>query len=249
VAEATLDLAHELLRGDRLEEALPLLIELEAKWADKTLRGGEALLLRGAAEMALLHHGEAMAALTRFLKDYPEAPPGMRSAASRQLEQLRRFHAGKQSDVHLRMEYSRRKLAAADTGDTTRQEQTKIVALLGELIEEAQAREASAANSAAGQGGKPGQPGESPSEAKGEKGQGEKGQGEKGQSGNQPGGSRRADAEPFERLTRGGPPSAWSKLRPREREAVYSAIKEKFPGRYQQLIEQYYKSFQEDDEE
>jgi hypothetical protein len=48
------------------------------------------------------------------------------------------------------------------------------------------------------------------------------------------------------RLHRGGPQSPWSNLRDKDRDPVYSAIKEKFPGRYQQLIEQYYKSFQDE---
>jgi hypothetical protein len=51
------------------------------------------------------------------------------------------------------------------------------------------------------------------------------------------------------RLHRGGPQSPWSHLRDRDRDPVFNAIKEKYPARYQQLIEQYYKSFSEDETE
>ena len=62
------------------------------------------------------------------------------------------------------------------------------------------------------------------------------------------GGSKGIDSDTVKRLTRGGPQSPWSRLREKDRDPVYSAIKEKFPARYQQLIEQYYKSFQDDGE-
>ena len=41
-----------------------------------------------------------------------------------------------------------------------------------------------------------------------------------------------------------GDVSDWSKLRDRERDPAFNAIKEKFPARYKELVEQYYKSFQ-----
>ena len=60
--------------------------------------------------------------------------------------------------------------------------------------------------------------------------------------------SRKKALVTVKRLQRGGPQSPWSQLRDKERDPVYSAIKEKFPARYQQLIEQYYKSFDDDSE-
>ena len=89
-----------------------------------------------------------------------------------------------------------------------------------------------------GQGKKPGQGGRRQSQA----------QGQGSQSGNSGGGSKGIDSDTVKRLHRGGPQSPWSQLRDKDRDPVYSAIKEKFPARYQQLIEQYYKSFQDDGE-
>jgi hypothetical protein len=162
----------------------------------------------------------------------------MRVGAFRQLEQLKLFEEGTLSDVHLRMDFSRRKLTLEDTGGETRQQQDKIIEILAKLIKEAEERECNCRGGGNGKGQKQGKPGESESKA----------QGEGSQSGNSGGGSKGIDTDAVKRLTRGGPQSPWSRLRDKDRDPVYSAIKEKFPARYQQLIEQYYKSFQDDTE-
>ena len=48
---------------------MPLLDDLQGKWAGKTAHGGEVLFLRGVAEVALLRHKEATDSLTKFLAD------------------------------------------------------------------------------------------------------------------------------------------------------------------------------------
>jgi hypothetical protein len=50
------------------------------------------------------------------------------------------------------------------------------------------------------------------------------------------------------RSVRGRPDESWGAMPPNEREKVLSAIQEKFPGRYRELIEQYYKGLQEVEE-
>jgi tetratricopeptide (TPR) repeat protein len=235
-AEASYYLARAHLLDERFEDALPLLSDLQGKWSNKTVLGAEVLFLQGVAEVALLRHQEAMDTLGKFLTLYPEAPERMRVGAFRQLEQLKLFQEGTLSDVHLRMEFSRRKLSLEDTGTETREQQDKIIDILAKLIKEAEERECACRGGGSGSGQKQGQPGESESQAQGEGGQG-------GSSG---GGSKGIDSDTVKRLHRGGPQSPWSQLRDKERDPVYSAIKERFPARYQQLIEQYYKSFQDD---
>ncbi|HZN36280.1 MAG TPA: hypothetical protein VFB80_20770 [Pirellulaceae bacterium] len=238
-ADASYYLGRAYLLDERFEDALPLLSDLEGKWADKTATGAEVLFLRGVAEVALLRHKEAMATLEKFLATYPDAPERMRVGAFRQLEQLKLFQEGTLSDVHLRMEFSRRKLSLEDTGTETRQQQDKIIEILAKLIKEAEERECNCKGGGKGQGQKPGsKPGEGDGQA----------QGQGSQSGNSGGGSKGIDSDTVKRLHRGGPQSPWSQLRDKDRDPVYSAIKEKFPARYQQLIEQYYKSFQDDSE-
>jgi tetratricopeptide (TPR) repeat protein len=240
-ADASYFLSRAYLLDERFEDAMPLLADLQGKWNGQTGYGGEVLFLQGVAEVALLRHQEATQSLEQFLTLYPDAPERMRIGAFRQLEQLKLYAEGTLSDVSLRMEFSRRKLSLEDTGDETRGQQEKIVEILAKLIKEAEEKECNCKGGGSGQGQskKQGKGGEGESQAQGE------GQGQGGSSG---GGSKGIDTDTVKRLQRGGPRSPWSNLRDKERDPVYSAIKEKFPARYQQLIEQYYKSFGDDSE-
>jgi TolA-binding protein len=238
-ADASYYLARAYLLDERFEDSLPLLADLQGKWAGQTTHGGEVLFLRGVAEVALLKHKEATETLTQFLALYPDAPERMKIGAFRQLEQLKLYSEGTLSDVSLRMEFSRRKLSLEDTGTDTRYQQDKIVEILAELIKKAEECECACKGGGSGSGQKKGQ-------GKGSEGESQaQGQGQ-GQGGNTGGGSKGTDTDSVKRLHRGGPQSPWSHLRDKERDPVYSAIKEKFPARYQQLIEQYYKSFDDD---
>jgi TolA-binding protein len=241
-ADASYFLARAYMLDERFEEALPLLTAVTTKWTGKTLRDGEALFMLGVAQIQLLKHDEATATLAQFLGQFPAAPERMRVGAFRQLEQLKAFQAGTLSDVQLRMDYSRRRLLLEDSGQATRAQQDKIIDLLAALIKEAEERECNGKGNGkgSGQAKKQGKGSEGDSQAQGE------GQGKQG--GNSGGGSKGTDEESVKRLHRGGPQSPWSRLRDKDRDPVFNAIKEKFPGRYQQLIEQYYKSFQDETE-
>lgn len=239
-ADASYFLARGYLIGERFEQAMPLLEELRGKLADRSTHQGESLFLQGVAQIQLLKHQEASKSLTQFLKDYADAPERMRVAAMRQIEQLKQVEDGTLSDVQLRMEYSRRKLGLEDTGKETRDQQDRIVDMLAKLIKDAEKKEQQGKGKGEGQ--------KKPGEQQGEGSDGDsEGQGQgQGQGGNKGGGSKGMDSEAVKRLHRGGPQSPWSQLRDKDRDPAYSAIKEKFPGRYQQLIEQYYKSFQDE---
>jgi hypothetical protein len=235
-AHASYFLARAYLLDERYEEALPLVTDLQGRWADKTASGGEIAILRGIAEVAMLRHQEAVASLERYLADYPDAPERMRAAALRQLEQLTHFQEGSLSDVHLRMDFSRRKLTLADTGRETRHQQDQIVEILARLIKEAEEAECNCRGGGSGKGQRQGKAGEFAGQA----------QGQGAQGGNSGGRSQGIDSDTLKRLHRGAPQSPWSQLRDKDRDPVYSAIKERFPARYQQLVEQYYKSFQDE---
>lgn len=237
-ADAAYFLARAYMLDERYEDALPLLEDATGKNADKTARGGESLFLRGVAYVQLIQRKEAMECLKSFLDIYPEAPERMRVGAFRQLEALKLYEDGTLTDVQFRMEFSRRKLSLEDAGHATREQQKKIIDILAKLIKAAEDKESSSKGSGKPKPGqKPGQGSEGESQAKGE------GQGQQGTSG---GGSKGTDSDTVKRLHRGGPTSPWSQLRDRERDPVFNAIKEKYPARYQQLIEQYYKSFSDE---
>jgi tetratricopeptide (TPR) repeat protein len=236
-ADAAYFLARALLLDERFEDALPLLEDATGKYADKTARGGESLFLRGVAFGQLIQRKEAMDCLKKFLDQYPDAPERMRVGAFRQLEALKLYEDGTLTDVQFRMEFSRRKLSLQDSGDATKEQQKKIIDILAKLIKEAEEKECNCKG-----GGKP-KPGSKP--GKGSEGESQaKGEGQ--QQGKSGGGSKGIDSDTVKRLHRGGPTSPWSHLRDKDRDPVFNAIKEKYPARYQQLIEQYYKSFSDD---
>ena len=58
------------------------------------------------------------------------------------------------------------------------------------------------------------------------------------------GSSNSQNTDATTRLRTTGKESGWSKLREREREQVITMLKQKYPDRYEKLIEQYYKSFE-----
>ena len=58
-ADSSYYLARAYLLDEHFEDALPLLADLQSKWADKTASGGEVLFLQGVAEVAMLKHKEA----------------------------------------------------------------------------------------------------------------------------------------------------------------------------------------------
>lgn len=240
-ADASYYHARVMLLQERYEEALPLLDSIEEKFADKSMRAGEALFLKGVAQSQMLKRKDAIVSLDRYLKENPNAPERMKIGAWRQLEQLKLIEEGTLSDVFAKMEFSRRRLALEDSGKPTQEEQRKIVAILEQLIKEAEEKECNCKGSGKG---KP-KPGEKDGKGGSESEGSADGQGQGGETG---GKSNKIDGSEVERLTRKGPNSQWSNLRDKDREAVFNGLKQKFPGRYKDLIEQYYKSFEQDDE-
>jgi tetratricopeptide (TPR) repeat protein len=227
-AEASFYLARAYTLQDRYEQALPLLESVTGKLADKSLQTGEATFLLGVAQSRLLKRQEAIASLTKYVNENPNAPERMRIGAWRQVEQLKQVEEGTLTDVVERMDYAGRRLSLDQSGKATQEQQEKIVELLAKLIKDAEEREAQGQGSGQGQEQQQG-------------GSQADGQGNEGDGRNNP-----TPTEAVRRTYRGGPQSPWSHLRDKQRDPAFSAIQEKFPARYQQLIEQYYKSFQDE---
>lgn len=243
-ADAAFFHARALFMQERYEDAAVLLDKVLKTDTAAALHRGEAQFLKAIAESQTLDYTKAIASLEAFVKDNPTAPERLLFGAQRQIEQLRLVEEGKLSDVQMRMDFSRRRLGLFDSGEGTRNEQKKIVTMLEKLIKEAEDQESQGKGSGKGKG-KGRQKSEGEGEGEGE-GQGDKGKGSKG--GESGGGSQQIDENTVQKMLRKGPQSPWSKLRDKERDPVFSAIKEKFPGRYEKLIEQYYQSFQDEQE-
>jgi tetratricopeptide (TPR) repeat protein len=227
-ADAGYYLARARILSDRYDEALPLLEQVTGKLADKTVLAGEATYMRGVCEARLLKREAAIATFDRFLAENPDAPERMKIGAF-QLEQLRQFKPETIVDVYERMDFIRRRLAQANSGEETQQQQGKVIDILAKLITEAEERECNCSGGGEGEGNKPGQGKDGGGEGEGQGGDG------KGDQNPSPGS--------VVKKTYRGPRSPWSQIRDKERDPAYSAIKEKFPARYEKLIEQYYRSF------
>ena len=229
-AEAKYFVARAHVYDENYEEALPVLQEFEKSFAADSVQNGNALYLKGIALANTLKNKEAIAALTRFMNDYPNASERMRVGAWRQLQMVSAIKKDSLGDIFQRMEFSRRRLTLERTDQQTKIEQDNIVKMLNTMIKKAEDQEKKGQCNSQ----KPGEQ-QKPSEGSGKKDG--KGKSNNGQ------GSKNPDG--FAKRTFGnGDASDWSKLRDRERDPAFNALKEKFPARYKELVEQYYKSFQ-----
>ena len=233
-AEATFYLARAHVMREDFEQALPVLTELTSdKHAPHLLAAGEALFLQGTAQARLLKRKDAEQSLTRFVEEYPHAPERLVVGAKHQLLELQYIDEGSIVDVQDRMDYSRRRLSLERSDDPTQTEQNNIIVMLEKLIKEAEEKECNCRGSGSGSG-------------KGKSG---------GKGGQAPAGGADQSSAPqgeskvgsLDKINRGKMGDQWGGLRDKKREEVLSALKAKFPDRYKELVEQYYKSLQDEE--
>ena len=229
-AEAKYFIARAHVYDEDYEAALPVLKEFEEQHAEHSVQQGNALYLKGIALANTLKNKEAVAALTQFIEKFPNASERMRVGAWRQLQLVSSVKKDSLGDIFQRMEYSRRRLTLEKTDQQTKIEQQNIVKMLNAMIKKAEDQEKKG-NCNCNKPGDQQQPSEGQSKSEGQ-GKSNNGQGSKNPDG-------------FAKRTFGnGDASDWSKLRDRERDPAFNALKEKFPARYKELVEKYYKSFQ-----
>jgi len=236
-AEARLYHAQAHIIQERFSYALPLLVSVTEKHSDHTTLDADAWFLRGVSESRLLRREDAIQSLEHFLETFADAPERMRVGAWRQLQQLKALEDESIADVFERMDFARRKLEQGNSGKDTQEQQEKIVDILAKLIKEAEERECNCKGSSS----KPGQGQKKPGKGSGGGSPGE------GIGKGEPGGNDQTPGAEVRRVFRAGPRSPWGDIRDKDRDPAYGAIKAKFPARYEKLIEQYYKSFQEDE--
>ena len=226
-AESSFFLAQAYIEQDDYEQAMPLLEELIAKHSDHSLRVGEALFLRGVSQMHVLRRVEAMTSFADLLQQHPNAPAPILAAARQNLELLEQLELGSIADIHDQTQYSHRRLSLERSGKETQDVQDHIVAMLTSLIDEMEKCCGKCPGCGCCQGGR-------------------KSGG--GQGGATPGISS-GTSTAARRVQRGGARTPWADLTNKAREArAFTAMKTKFPARYRQLVEQYYRSLQEETE-
>lgn len=178
---------------------------------------------KGFCLLADLQYEEAQEALSRFLVENPDAPQRLILSAMQILTELDNRVSGKIGEVADLMDYSGRRLKTADGGETVQQRQKRIVDLLETLIKEAEEQEKNNCKSG-GSGQSGGKNAPSP--------------GSPMQESRLPGGNP-SEGE-LRAARRANPGDTWGSMPPAERERILQALRESFPPRYRQLVEQYY---------
>ncbi len=178
-----------------------------------------------------LRYDLAVPALEAFLKNHPDAPERLRTAARQILTELSRRIPGRLGDVRDLLSYASRRIGHGVTDHGVRTRQDQAVELLDRLIEEAEEQEK---NCGGGDGEGGNQGGQNP-------------------GGEDPsGGARRSVLPQGEgdvgqlRSTRAKPGEMWGKMPPKQREKILQTLQKQFPSQYRELLEQYYTQLAKD---
>ena len=219
-AQIAMDLTLEALA--KIE---PLLADGGAKVSSYSYFAPEMSFLRSFCLLTDLRYDDAGDALQAFLDKYDDAPQRLLIPARQMLLELQNREEGKLSQVVDLMGYSGRRLKNADGGEIVQDRQKRIVDLLDNMIKEAEEQEKQACNKpGGGSGGGQSRGGQSPSSPM--------------QQSTLPGGA--ASQNELRAVRRANPGESWGAMPPGERERILQAIRDSFPSRYRQLVEQYY---------
>ena len=235
-ASARYYLARALIDRGLLEEAERVLTppgDRSAGAQPLTPYAPHLLFMLAYTQSANLRHEQAQQTLRQLATLYGDAPEAVRIGGRQLMLELERRERGTLGEAAEIMDYSAQRLSAADAGDQTRQRQEQVIALLDKLIKERQEQEQQSRSSggvprrghAGGKGAQPGAPSGPRPESQVEPGVGKVGELH---------GAPKPDAV-----------ETWGKLPPAERERILQSLRDRFPSRYRQLVEQYYRSLAE----
>ncbi len=210
--------------GERIEQ---LLSADAAALEEHTYLAGEILFLRGYCLLANLQYERARETLERFLATYPDAGQRLTVSAQQMLSELSNREPGQIGEVVDLMNYSGRRLRHQESGTVVQQKQQRVVDLLDGMIEEAEQQEQSASSS--GGGGSNSRSGSRSGQQRAPNPM---------QESKLPGGS--ASQESLREARRANPADAWGRMPPAQRERILQALRDSFPGKYRELVEQYY---------
>lgn len=180
----------------------------------------------GYCQVHNLAYEQAKGTFKDFLTHYPNAPERLRTAATQILTELARREPGRLGDVRDLLSYARRRIVNGSTDDGVLDRQDQAVALLDDLIQEAEKQEKQ------GQCDKGGNPGGS-----------EENPGGGAKRSTAPGGEQRVGEL---RKIRAKPGEMWGKMPPKQREQILQTLQRRFPSQYRELLEQYYKQLSKD---
>jgi tetratricopeptide (TPR) repeat protein len=211
---------------EEAEEYLATAVGAEADLAAYTPYAPHLWLLKGHCQARNLHVEPAMKSLEELRTLFPDVPEPVQFAARQLRLEIQRREQGTLEEVATLMTYAADRLKAADATQRVRDRQERIVALLDDLIKEAEQREQS--QSSTGGGLPKSAPGQPARASRAPQGPGRVGD--------------------LHEVPAASPGEAWGRLPPAERERILQSLRERFPSRYRQLVEQYYRSLAEQKE-
>lgn len=228
-------LARAQIDQGKHEEAEVLLSELTAPAAEIerfTPYAAHLWFLRGFCEASNLRYEQAAASLAVVAERFGDAPESVAIGAKQLALELERREQGSLEEVARLLSYAFARLNVADATPRVRERQDQAVVLLHKLIKEAEDREKAQRGGGGGGSGGQGQksPGTSPP------------MGGADQSSAPEGAGRIGDLHSVDKAN---PGAMWGKMPPAEREKILQSLRDRFPSRYRQLVEQYYRSLAE----
>ena len=224
-----------LVAADDVETAEQRISQLTARpsrLTEYTDAAAEVHYLKAHCELGNLEYAQAIRSLAEFLDGFPQAPQRLSLSAQQMLAELLLRQPGTLGQVTDLMDYAARRLANADAGPRMRQRQQQVIDVLDALIEDARQREQ---NSGGGSGGS--------STASGSQSDPAQASTPMQDSQLPPGSPGPGDAP---RKSVALPGKAWGAMKPAQRERIIQHLKDRFPDRYRQLVEQYYRQLAEE---
>jgi hypothetical protein len=211
---------RELVRHDRFDEALPLLVDLDVAGS---VDPATLLFHRGCCQHWLLIRDGAVESLERLLEREDEIPARYARLARLLRADIAVVEADSLDHIARRMKDVRRRLDLGQAGPETKRVQAGVIESLDKLIDELeqqqQQQQGQAAAGGGGSGGQGGSGGRAMDDSKLARGLGK-------------GEVRKKDL---------GAGDGWGDLPPHEREAALQQIDREYPPYYREAIEQYFK--------
>jgi len=228
-ANATYFHARALVALGRFEQALLALATLETQpqmYVAHTPYAPHLWLLRGFCEARDLRFEQALRTLQAAERRFPDAPEAVRVGIRQLLLEIQRREQGTLGEVATVMDHVADRLHVGDAGAPVRERQQQVVAMLDRLIEQQQQQEQQ--RGAGGRQARAGQPPPQQSpQAPRQESSAPEGAGSVGE---------------LHAVPPADPGASWGRLPPAERDRILQSIRERFPSRYRQLVEQYYRA-------
>jgi hypothetical protein len=213
-------------RHEEIESALAEIDQRRAHYIAHTPYAPHLWFIKGFCEARNLRYEQAARSLEVLETQFGDAPEAVRVGAAQLRLEIQRREQGTLGEVATVMDYVADRLNAADAAEKVQRRQRQVIAMLDRLIEQQQQREQQCGGRGQNQspGNKP--PQGAPRNPK--------------QESNAPGGA--GQIGDLHAAPRADPGQEWGKLPPAERERILQSIRERFPSRYRQLVEQYYRA-------